>query len=287
MNFNTLQYFIDIVESKSFTKAAERNYVAQTAISHAVIKLERELDIQLLIRAPGHVVPTEAGKLFYHECKEVLKIHRNTLEAIEELMPKKQRIRIGFIDIYECRNFKKLQERLEFKFPQYVFEWADRYSVPEKNLDLIIGYDFELKRARYSGNLEFCIRKDNLACLVSADHDFASKRAIEKKDIGGHTLVLLVRDRNMNVEKYERNFRQRYFNDISFQIRYAYSSLERRTLVECNSGIAIFEKNIFKYDPWLCRAVDITDCHDIRYVISYRDKRMGKIAEEIRRFFDK
>lgn len=287
MNFNTLQYFIDIVESRSFTKAAERNYVSQTALSHAITKLERELNVQLLVRVPGQVVPTEAGGLFYRECREILKIHWDTLKAIGELIPKKQRIRIGFIDIYECRSFKKLQEQMEFKFPQYVFEWVDRYSVQEKEMDLIIGYDFELKADRYSGNLEFCIPGDDLVCLASVNHELAHKKVIKRKDIAGYTLILLVRDRKMNIEKYEKNFRQRYFNDIPFHIRFAYSSLERRTLVECNSGIAIFEKNIFKYDPCLCRPVGIADCYDIRYSISYRDKSMGKIAEEIRVFFGK
>ena len=57
---------------KSFTRAAEKNFVAQTALSHAITKVERDVGAQLLIRKPGNITLTEAGKIFYQECESVL-----------------------------------------------------------------------------------------------------------------------------------------------------------------------------------------------------------------------
>ena len=85
MNYNTLQYFVDIVNLKSFTRAAEKNFVAQTALSHAITKVERDVGAQLLIRKPGNITLTEAGKIFYQECESVLVIHQDTLTKIQNL----------------------------------------------------------------------------------------------------------------------------------------------------------------------------------------------------------
>lgn len=283
MNFNTLQYFMDIVELKSFTKAADRNYVAQTALSHAVAKLEQELEVQLLIRAPGGVSATEAGKVFYRECKEILDIHRRTLGEIEKLKPQEQHIRIGFIDIYECVEFMNLQRKLEQRFPGCHFEWVDRYSVPEEQLDLTIGYECEPKLDGAAGSMTVRVGKADLCCLVSTENVLAREERVRREAFSGQTLVVLIRDRSIHTKKYEKSLRQKYLKNIPCKIRFAYSALERRTLVECDAGIAVFEKNIFKYDSLLCRTVGILDCYDIRYYISYRDHTMKKIAEEIKK----
>ena len=64
LNFNTLQYFVDIVDEGSFTRAADKNFVAQTALSHSVSNLEKKMGLKLLIRGKGQVTPTAGGSLF-------------------------------------------------------------------------------------------------------------------------------------------------------------------------------------------------------------------------------
>lgn len=48
----TLQCFIAVAETASFTKAAERVGRTQSAISQQIIKLEQMLDKQLILQAP-------------------------------------------------------------------------------------------------------------------------------------------------------------------------------------------------------------------------------------------
>ena len=256
---------------KNFTKAADRNYVAQTALSHAVTKLEQELGIQLLIRNPGNVATTDAGQVFYQECKEILDIHRAALKEIERLKSEEQNVRIGFIDIYECVRFMDLQKHLERQFPGYCFAWVDQYSVPKECLDIAVGYDFEPKLEGAIGSAAFAVGRGNgLSCLVSRENVLAGRALIKKEDLTGQTLVVLIRDRNIYTEKYEKSLRQKCLKNVSCKVHFVYSALERRTLVECNAGIALFEREMFKFDPELCEAIDIEDCKNIRYCISYR-----------------
>jgi DNA-binding transcriptional LysR family regulator len=70
----TLQLFCDLVETRSFSRAAERNFLSQSAVSQRLRALERELGQTLLDRGKGkgRVTPTEAGKILYEGAKPLL-----------------------------------------------------------------------------------------------------------------------------------------------------------------------------------------------------------------------
>lgn len=61
-NFNELQMFLVVARERSFTKAASKLDVSQSAISHAIKALEERLNIRLLTRTTRSVTPTEAGE---------------------------------------------------------------------------------------------------------------------------------------------------------------------------------------------------------------------------------
>jgi len=72
MEIRQLRYFIAVVQSGSFTAAAERIGVAQPALSAQIAKLESELGCPLLERHPRGVVPTQAGRRFHRHAAEIL-----------------------------------------------------------------------------------------------------------------------------------------------------------------------------------------------------------------------
>ncbi|KFK97700.1 LysR family transcriptional regulator [Serratia sp. Ag2] len=61
-NFNELQIFLVVARERSFTKAAGKLGVSQSALSHAMKALEERLNIRLLTRTTRSVAPTEAGE---------------------------------------------------------------------------------------------------------------------------------------------------------------------------------------------------------------------------------
>lgn len=61
-NFNELQFFLMVAREQSFTKAANKLGVSQSALSHAVKTLEQRLNLRLLTRTTRSVAPTEAGE---------------------------------------------------------------------------------------------------------------------------------------------------------------------------------------------------------------------------------
>ena len=61
-NFNELQLFLAVARERSFTKAAGKLGVSQSALSHAMKTLEARLNVRLLTRTTRSVAPTEAGE---------------------------------------------------------------------------------------------------------------------------------------------------------------------------------------------------------------------------------
>jgi len=72
VNLNRLAAFAAVVESGSFTAAAEKLGLTKAMVSQHVSRLEKELAISLLTRTTRKVLPTETGAAFYADCARVL-----------------------------------------------------------------------------------------------------------------------------------------------------------------------------------------------------------------------
>lgn len=82
VNLNRLAYFAAVVDTGSFTKAAERLGITKTVVSQQVARLEAELKTSLLLRTTRRVEPTEAGRLLYARC---VMIFREAEDAVDEV----------------------------------------------------------------------------------------------------------------------------------------------------------------------------------------------------------
>src|SRR6185437_10847526 len=72
MEIHQLRYFCAIVETGSFSRAAERCRIAQPSLSQQVLKLEEELGARLFDRLGRSVRLTEAGNAFLPHARAML-----------------------------------------------------------------------------------------------------------------------------------------------------------------------------------------------------------------------
>ncbi|MDR6413282.1 UNVERIFIED_ORG: DNA-binding transcriptional LysR family regulator, partial [Burkholderia sp. 1595] len=72
VSMRQLRYFVEIVEAGSYSLAAERLFVAQSALSRQVKELEASAQVQLLTRGARRFELTQAGKTFYDGAKRLL-----------------------------------------------------------------------------------------------------------------------------------------------------------------------------------------------------------------------
>ena len=82
LNLETIQLLCDLVETGSFSRAAEKNFLSQSAVSQRLRALERDFGQTLLDRGQGRgtVTPTDAGRLLYEGAKRLLR-EAGALEA--------------------------------------------------------------------------------------------------------------------------------------------------------------------------------------------------------------
>ncbi len=71
-NLRRLAYFVAVVETGSFTAAAERLGITKAVVSQQVARLEQEFRTSLLVRTTRKVQATEAGRAFYQRCALIL-----------------------------------------------------------------------------------------------------------------------------------------------------------------------------------------------------------------------
>jgi DNA-binding transcriptional LysR family regulator len=72
ISLKQFKYFVEIVEAGSYSRAAEKLYIAQSALSRQIKELEDELQTQLLTRDSRQFELTPAGQLFFERAKRIL-----------------------------------------------------------------------------------------------------------------------------------------------------------------------------------------------------------------------
>ena len=85
MDFDQIETFLEVARLSSFSRAAERRFRTQPAISSQIRALEEEVGAKLLDRSGGKVAVTGPGKVFQKYAEDVLEQRRVMLVALAEM----------------------------------------------------------------------------------------------------------------------------------------------------------------------------------------------------------
>jgi LysR family transcriptional regulator, low CO2-responsive transcriptional regulator len=85
MDFDQLQTFLEVARHASFSRAAEKRFRTQPAISSQIRALEDEIGAKLFDRSGGKVCLTAAGKAFQKYAQETLEARRAILATLAEM----------------------------------------------------------------------------------------------------------------------------------------------------------------------------------------------------------
>ena len=81
MDLQQLRYVVEVADTASFTRAAERCFVTQSALSHQIAALERELGQRLFVRSSRSVRLSEAGAAFVEHARAALRAAAQAKES--------------------------------------------------------------------------------------------------------------------------------------------------------------------------------------------------------------
>ena len=138
----TMQIYVRVVETGSFSKAALEIGTTQPTATKAVAEAERRLGARLLHRTTRGVTPTEVGTLYYERCKLILR----ELDEADNLAALEQQQKIGMLRINTSVAFGRrvvlplvLRYMAEHPGLQVDLGFEDRYvNLVEEGVDLAI-----------------------------------------------------------------------------------------------------------------------------------------------------
>ena len=119
MELRHLRYFVIAAEEQNIRRAAERLFVAQTAISRRIQDLEAELGVQLFDRHQQRVTLSRVGRLYFEDISRALRAIDDAGEKAQ-LMAKGDHglLSLGFHDTaIRCRPAEKAIQEFRLKYP--------------------------------------------------------------------------------------------------------------------------------------------------------------------------
>jgi len=85
LDIRDLKYFQTIVKEGNITNAAEKLHIAQPPLSHQLKMLEDELGVKLIERTTRKFQITDAGKMLYRRCDQMLELMNTTINELRDL----------------------------------------------------------------------------------------------------------------------------------------------------------------------------------------------------------
>ena len=252
MEIHQLRYFCAVSESGSFTRAAEREQVAQPSLSQQIIKLEEELGVRLFDRLGRTVKLTDPGQLFLPRARAIL----NELKAAKEEVTDKQGSATGPVNVGVIPTIAPyfLPARIGSfcrKYPQAsitVFE-----DVTARLLDRLRGgvVDLAIMALPTRGHDLDCypLRTERLFAILPRNHALARKPSVTLKELRNDSFLLLRDDHCFRETAIEVCKRARLLPRITFESGQFSSIL---AMVGAGLGVSIVPEMALERRP---------DCH--------------------------
>ncbi len=194
VNFRALQYFVTLAELRHFSRAADACFVSQPTLSTQIKKLEEELGVQLVERAPRKVMLTPVGLEVAERARSVLR----DLEQIKALTrravdPNSGILRLGLFPTLAPYLLPHVIPGLRHRYPQLQLQLFE-----EKSADILT----MLRQGKLdAGILAQPIEDDSLdhrmlfeepfVAAMPQQHPLASRNRIHMEDLRGQELLLL------------------------------------------------------------------------------------------------
>src|SRR6266849_6766719 len=211
MQLESLKMFCDVVETGSFSRAAQLNHVTQSAVSRSFRALENRYEQKLLSRSARQVTPTPAGDRLFRGCKEILarfgEVEREIREQATEVAGTTTVSTIYSVGLHELQSVQrallkthpKVNMRLNYRRSDQVYD------------DVILGAA-EIGLVAYpqprAGVDILPFRDDRLAVVSAPNHPFASKAKVSLAALSGCPFIGF--DREAPTRKaIDRLFRER------------------------------------------------------------------------------
>ena len=198
MNIKQIEYFVEVAKTKNYTKAAEKLYISQSAITKQIFLLEEELKVELFVRNNKGAKLTLAGELFLKDATEILnkieKSHKK-MESFKEGMT--GHLNLGYVTGLERTSIISAISTFFQKYPNCYVEFDSKtsYILEDKLLkeqfDLILTHRY-LHHLAYENIILF---KSPIMVFLPINSKYNTKKYFTREELTelpviSHTMAL-------------------------------------------------------------------------------------------------
>lgn len=193
MDIKKISYFVEIVNEKSFSKAAQNLFISQPMLSKAIRQLEEEFGAQLLDRSSKRFYVTDVGKLFYNQSIKVLNAYhelQHILDDAEQLV--QGEVSISIPSVILTLYFPYFFSEIEKKYPKVrinLYE-AGSYSVLENVLMGNVDMGVVMMPVPTQDIDIYPILSDQCVLITGPDHPLAEKPCVNIHELENENFIV-------------------------------------------------------------------------------------------------
>ncbi|ARQ67484.1 LysR family transcriptional regulator [Streptomyces marincola] len=194
MELQQMRYVVTVAETNNFTRAAERCLVVQSALSHQIARLERELGAKLFERTSRRVRLTPAGEAFLPAARQCLEAaERAVAEVAAAVGEIRGRLAVGLIPTVAAVDITRALR-----------DFRERY--PHVRVGLRVGASEDLVEQVRQGAVDVAflglpttsrpegvasreLARDRLVAVVAPDHPLAGRSSVSLRRLSSEVFV--------------------------------------------------------------------------------------------------
>jgi LysR family transcriptional activator of glutamate synthase operon len=242
-----IQYFLSIVETGSFSEAADEYYISQSSLSKKIISLEKELGVPLFDRSKRKVFLTDAGEVFLEHARKINVAYRALIVEID-----------GYKSDTDSFSIAAIPVIAQYGITTYIAQFREVYPSIHFTLEEIDGLNilpaleehrFDLALTRHNfvddekfTSLEIC--KDKLLVVVSKQNRHATRSCISIKELSDDNFIVFDRVTDLHKLIMAECKKAGYDPTIFYS---SHRKISVFGLVGANIGLALMPSKIYDY----------------------------------------
>jgi len=215
MDLYLIRYFLAVVETGSFTRAADRTFVTQPTLSAGIKKLEEQVGQLLFERTNRRVFLTDAGTRFLPRAKAILHECNLAMQSLDETEGAPV-LRLGVLTTLSNRSVGALLAGFRVSCPQAAIEIIDgtEQELANRLDDRSLDYALSLYRGE-TGGQAIELATEDYCFILPLTHKLAGKESVSAADLREEYMIVRSRCEVLSETS-------RYFTDNNLRPRLVY-----------------------------------------------------------------